>query len=469
MRQMEYSKPRVMVVPYSAQGHINPMLQFAKRLVSKKVMVTFVMTEAIREEILQAQDALISSQELQFETISEGLPPDMDRSKDFEMTMQMFRKVGVPSLTNLIERLNAEGNNICCIVYDSFLPWVHEVANKFNIPLAFFWTQSCAVYSIYCHFNRGLMTIPVDGTRKMMDEIEIPGLPLLNVSELPSFLNPSNIYTSLLRLLMDQFDPLSEAKWVLGNSFEEIESGEINSVKGIAPIRTVGPLLPSAFFDGQNPRDTDYGTHLCKAAKCMDWLNTKDPASVVYVSFGSMGVLSKEQIHEIALGLKASGYSFIWVIRPPNNEECLPESFLYETSKQGLVVPWCYQLEVLSHASVAAFMTHCGWNSTLESLTLGVTILAFPQWTDQATNSKYIAEKWKTGLRLHKRSADGLVGKEEVEKCIKMIMETDVGVELRENALRWKTLSREAMMEGGSSDKNIEEFVQEILGEEWRS
>lgn len=156
MRHMESSKPRVMVVPYPAQGHINPMLQFAKRLVSKKAMVTFVMTEASREDIFQAQDASISSQELQFETISDGLPLDFDRSKDFEMTMQMFRKMGVLSLTNLIERLDAQGNDICCIVYDSFLPWVTEVANKFNIPLAFFWTQSCAVYSIYYHFSRGL-------------------------------------------------------------------------------------------------------------------------------------------------------------------------------------------------------------------------------------------------------------------------------------------------------------------------
>jgi pathogen-inducible salicylic acid glucosyltransferase len=135
----------------------------------------------------------------------------------------------------------------------------------------------------------------------------------------------------------------------------------------------------------------------------MDWLNTKEPASVVYVSFGSVVVLSKEQTQEIALGLKVSGHSFIWVIRPSsskeeiNSEENLPESFLTETSWQGLVVPWCPQLQVLSHASVGALMTHCGWNSTLESLSFGVPLLAVPQWSDQTTNSLYIAEKWKTG------------------------------------------------------------------------
>lgn len=130
LRQMEYSKLCVMVVPYPAQGHINPMLQFAQRLVSKKVMVTFVMTEADREDMFQAQDASISSQEIQFETISDGLPLDFDRSKDLEMAMQMLCKMGGLTLTNLIERLNAQGNNISCIVYDSFLPWVPEVANN---------------------------------------------------------------------------------------------------------------------------------------------------------------------------------------------------------------------------------------------------------------------------------------------------------------------------------------------------
>jgi len=241
-------------------------------------------------------------------------------------------------------------------------------------------------------------------------------------------------------------------------------------MKSIAPIRTVGPLIPSAFLDGKKDDDTDLGADMWKTTNCMDWLNTKEPASVVYVSFGSVAVLSAEQTEEIALGLKASGYSFIWVICPSssngeiNIEENLPKGFLTDISGQGLVVPWCTQLEVLSHASVGAFMTHCGWNSTLESLTLGVPLLVVPQRSDQTTNSRYIGEEWKTGLRLDKRSADGLVGNEAVQKCIRMVMEGELGAKLRENALRWKKLSREAMGEGGTSNGNIEEFVKDIVG-----
>jgi len=468
---LEYSQLHVLVVPFPAQGHINPMLQFAKRLSSKNLQVSFVTTEASRKRMLQSQDTTseVSNKrgEVRFETISDGLASDSERN-DVEILSDKLCKIGGLMLGNLIERLNAQGDQISCIVQDSFLTWVPEVAKKFNIPSVFFWTQSCAVYSIYHHFVHGKLATSFDGTQKAAAGIEIPGLPLLSPSDLPSLVQPSNPYESLRQLVVDQFKSLPEATWVLGNSFDELESEEIKSMKSIAPIRTVGPLIPSAFLDGQNLGDKDSVAHMWKTANCMDWLNTKESASVVYVSFGSISVLSKEQNHEIALGLKGSGYSFVWVMRPSSSKgdigihENFPEGFLNETSEQGLVVQWCPQLEVLSHVSVGAFMTHSGWNSTLEGLSLGVPMLAFPQWSDQMTNSLYIEEEWQTGLRLSKRSEDGLVGKEEVEKSIRAVMESGRGIEMRKSALRWKTLARKAMVEGGSSDKNIQDFVEEI-------
>jgi len=162
---LRYSNLHVLMVPYPSQGHINPMLQFAKRLASKNLQVTFVTTEENRERMLRAQDAVPgasnSSLKVQFETISDGLPLDFNRSKDRQMRWDMLCKMGGFTLANLIKRLKAQGNNICCVVYDSLLYWVPEVAKKFNIPVAFFWTQSCAVYSIYYHFNRGLGMVSI--------------------------------------------------------------------------------------------------------------------------------------------------------------------------------------------------------------------------------------------------------------------------------------------------------------------
>lgn len=145
-----------------------------------------------------------------------------------------------------------------------------------------------------------------------------------------------------------------------------------------------------------------------------------------------------------------------------NNINDFLEGFLEETMDQGLDVSWCPQMVVLNHPSVGMFLTHCGWNSTLESLSSGLPIITISHWSDQTTNSKYIEEVWKTGIRLNK-AKHGPVGRDEVEKSIKTIMESEGGLELRKNALQWKTLAKKAMVKGGSSDKNIDCFVHEFI------
>ncbi|GLJ25432.1 hypothetical protein SUGI_0487030 [Cryptomeria japonica] len=463
--------PHVVVFPYPAQGHINPLVEFAKRLVSHNLMVTFITTEKVKERMAQAQNGASCGnsalQNIRIETISDGVTPDLDRKKSSDTEIDLLKKFGSVSFEHLIERLNAQGQRVSCIVYDSFLEWVPLIAKKFVIPVAFFWTQSCAVYSIYYHCNKRTVN-EEDILENGMNVKGISGLPQLHPSDIPSFLQASNPNPYMLKLVLDQFNLISQAKWILGNSFTELEAEEIKSMDSLIQIRTVGPLVPSYFLQGNNPKDTDVGANLWKATDCMNWLKTKGESTVIYVSFGSLAILSKEQIHEIAFGLKASGHSFLWVIRPGDNKEensttqDLPEGFLEETSGKGLVVPWCPQMRVLSHSSIALFMTHCGWNSTLESICSGVPMLAFPQWSDQPTNAKYIEEHWKMGIRLKKKE-DGLVGREEMHKSIKEVMETKRGVELRKNSLRWKTLAMKSMENGGSSQKNIEAFIEEVI------
>jgi pathogen-inducible salicylic acid glucosyltransferase len=191
----------------------------------------------------------------------------------------------------------------------------------------------------------------------------------------------------------------------------------------------------------------------------MKWLDTKEIGYVVFASFGSLADLREEQMEELSLGLKNSNCYFLWVVRE-SEEKKLPDNFLEETTEKGLVVTWCPQLDVLAHKAIGCFMTHCGWNSTLEALSLGVPMVAMPQWTDQPTNAKFIADVWKVGIRI-KLNEKGIATREEIELCIREVMEGERGKEMKKNSLRWKELAIKAVDEGGSSNKNIE-FVAKL-------
>jgi pathogen-inducible salicylic acid glucosyltransferase len=166
------------------------------------------------------------------------------------------------------------------------------------------------------------------------------------------------------------------------------------------PLTTIGPTIPSKYLDNRLEDDKDYGVNLFETNNdaCMKWLNEQSKGSVVYVSFGSGAELVAEQMEELAWGLRSSKRNFLWVVRESEAGK-VPKRFVEETSGKGLVVSWCSQLEVLAHEAVGCFITHCGWNSTLEALSLGVPMLAMPQWTDQSTNAKYIMDVWKIGLK----------------------------------------------------------------------
>lgn len=205
-----------------------------------------------------------------------------------------------------------------------------------------------------------------------------------------------------------------------------------------------------------------------KADDCMGWLDSKPPQSVVYISFGSVVYLTQPQVDEIAHGLLNSGVSFLWVMKPPHKDSgyellVLPDEFLEKAGDNGRVVQWSPQEQVLAHPSVACFVTHCGWNSTMESLTSGMPVIAFPQWGDQVTDAVYLVDVFKTGVRMCRGEAeDRVIPRDEIEKCL---VEATVGtkaVEMKQNALKWKAAAEDAIAEGGSSDRNIQAFVDEV-------
>ena len=458
---------QILLVTYPAQGHINPSLQLAKLLIRAGAHVTFVTSSSASTRMSKPP----TLEGLEFVTFSDGYDHGFKHEDDLQNFMSELERLGSQALTELIVARANEGRPFTCLLYGIIIPWVAEVAQSFHLPSALVWSQTATVFDIYYYYFNGYGELIGNKGNGSSSSIELPGLPLLSSSDLPSFLEPSKAiaFNFVLKSLQKQLEQLNRESnpRVLVNSFDALESEALRALNKFK-LMGIGPLLPLAFLDGKDPSDTSFGGDLFRDSKdYIQWLNSKPESSVIYVSFGSFSVLSKQQSEEIARGLLDSGRPFLWIIRAKENGEEEKEddklSCVEELEQQGMIVPWCSQVEVLSHPSLGCFVSHCGWNSTLESLASGVPVVAFPQWTDQTTNAKLIEDVWKTGLRVMVNQ-EGIVEGGEIKKCLELVMGGgERGQEVRRNAKKWKDLAREAVKEGGSSDKNLKNFVDEII------
>ncbi|KAL4631958.1 hypothetical protein ACB092_04G017100 [Castanea dentata] len=444
----------VLTLPYPSLGHINPLLQFSKRLVSKGLKATLATTLFIHNTMQPP-----SSSSLQFDTISDGYDEGgFAQAESIHAYLNRMETIGSKTLADLIIKNKNTANPIDCIIYDPFLPWALEVAKKFGIFGAAFFTQTCAVNFIYHHVHHGLLKLPITST-----PISIPGLPVLELEDMPSFISVPGSYPAYFEMLLNQFSNSDKADAVLVNTFYELEPEAVDSMSKVCQLLAIGPTIPSFYLDKRLENDNDYGFNLfaSDSSICNNWLNTKLEGSVIYLSFGSMASLSNKQMEELALALKGSKFHFLWVVKA-SEEAKLPEKFVEEAGNKGLVVQWCSQLEVLSNKAIGCFLTHCGWNSTLEALSLGVPMVGLPQWTDQTMNAKYVQDVWKVGVRA-KVCENGIVEREEIDFCIKEVMEGERRKDFQKNAKKWRDLAIKAIREGGSSNKNIDEFVSKFI------
>ncbi|KAG6391348.1 hypothetical protein SASPL_149102 [Salvia splendens] len=448
-------KPHCLILPYPIQGHINPMLQFSKRLAAKGITITFAVLENLHTS---ADDEFSSS--ISVETISDGYTSATRAAALLPEYLPTFQKAGSESLTQLIEKLRERGRAVDCVVYDTFLPWGLAVARNMGLFGAAFFTQSCSVNIIYYSLFKGLLNVEV-----VEREVLLPGLPELGASDLPSFVLDRETHPGSFELLVDQFEGVEDSNFAFVNSVYELEEEATDWLKKFMSVKTIGPTIPSMYLDKRLQHDKNYGLSLFKPDDtCMKWLQQQSPKSVIYISFGSMAKLEEQQMVELATTLKLTGKPFLWVVRSSEASK-LPQGFMDEASDQGLIVSWCPQLEVLAHDTIGCFITHCGWNSTLEALSLGVPMVGVPWWSDQATNAKFVMDVWKMGVRACPDKGD-VVGHEELVRCVKCVMEGERSEEMRLNAMKWKELTKGAVDEGGSSDKNIQEFVSTLMGGE---
>ncbi|WOH12519.1 hypothetical protein DCAR_0832023 [Daucus carota subsp. sativus] len=462
---MEQRHAHIILITYPAQGHINPSLHLAERLVDMGMHVTFTTSLSGRRCMPQKyRDVNPSSTSdkvrkgLHIKLFSDGYDEGIKNTADSTDFYAKLKHNGAKCLEETIAS-SAQGNPVSCVVYTIFYPWVAEVARGFHLPSMLYWIQPAAVLDIYYYYFNGY-----ERSFQNMDEpswsIKLPGLPLLKKRDLPSFILPSteDVYTKALAAVKQHFDEFNSdpGARVLVNTCEDLEHSALKSIEKLNLV-AVGPVIQSGnFSDGRNDSVENSGNYI-------DWLNSKAESSVIYISFGTMLKLPKAEMEEIAKGLLKSGRPFLWVVK--RNEDDREEDNLScteELKKQGLIVPWCAQIEVLCHKALGCFMTHCGWNSTLESLASGVPVVAYPKWTDQGTIAKMIEDVWKTGVRVS-GSEVGNVDGEEIYGCLETVMGGgERAEELRRNAKKWKDLAREAVKEGGSSYNNLKALVQDI-------
>jgi UDP:flavonoid glycosyltransferase YjiC (YdhE family) len=284
----------------------------------------------------------------------------------------------------------------------------------------------------------------------------------IRLKDLPSFIRTTDENDIMVNFLIRETERSPRASAVILNTFDPFEQDVLDAISSLLPrVYTVGPLLLLA-DQIKDERLKSIGSNLWKEPPgSVEWLNSKETNSVVFVNFGSITVMTPQQLIEFAWGLANSEKPFLWIIRPDlviGDSAVLPSEFIIRTEDRGMLASWCPQEEVLKHPSIGGFLTHSGWNSTLETVSGGVPIISWPFFAEQQTNCRYSCIEWGIGMEI-----DNDVKRDDVEKLVRELMEGDKGKEMKRKVMEWKTMAEEAVKPGGSSYLNLDKLIADIL------
>ncbi|KAK4432488.1 UDP-glycosyltransferase 73E1 [Sesamum alatum] len=479
-------EPHFVMLPFMAQGHMIPMVDLARLLAERGLAITILTTPHNAARFQSVIGRAIGSglnihiSHLKFPCSEVGLPDgceNFDMLPSIEDAMKFFTAMGMlkEQVEEMLRQLKPPPS---CLIADMCFPWATDVALKLQIPRILFNGMGC--FSLLCMH---MLAICKDWEAITSDTecFVVPGLPDRFEITKAQLRGTPNDPDPDARKFWDQIREAEvEAFGTVVNSFEELEPEYIKEYMKAKGKRVwcVGPVsLCNKDYSDKSERGNKASI---AEHECLKWLDSKEPGSVVYVCLGSLSRTAASQLIELGLALEASNRPFIWVLRHASEEFqtwLLEEKFEERIKNRGLLIRgWAPQVLILSHLSVGGFLTHCGWNSTLEGITAGVPMITWPLFAEQIFNEKLIVNVIKTGIRAgveepvlfgQEEKAGVKVKNDEIKRVIERLMDGgEEGNERRKRAKEVGEMAKRAVEEGGSSYLNMTLFIEHVIAEQ---
>jgi hypothetical protein len=258
--------------------------------------------------------------------------------------------------------------------------------------------------------------------------------------------------------LLSKASNIGTSSAIIYNTIDCLENSSLGKIQQQChqvPIFPIGPMHKIALASSSSLLEEETG--------CMAWLDKQSYNSVIYVSLGSLAFMDVKEFVEMGWGLANSQQPFLWVVRPGSIRgtewiEILPKSLKENIRGRGYIMKWAPQKEVLAHGAVGGFLSHCGWNSTLESISEGIPMICKPCFGDQGVNARYVSHIWRVGLELESDLERG-----EIERAVRRLMVDEEGKEMRKRSKNLKGKVEICTRDGGSSNNSLNKLIKIIM------
>ncbi|GFP81027.1 baicalein 7-o-glucuronosyltransferase [Phtheirospermum japonicum] len=454
------------IVLYASPEHLNSMLILAKFLSKHHPTIAVTILSSAADSAAASVSAVPS---VTYHRLPTAAVPQNLTKNPVELFFEIPR-LNNPNLRDALQQISQK-SRIRAFVIDFFCNSSFEVSTDLNIPTYFYVSSGAFGLCAFLYFPTIDETIYPKDIGNLNDFIEVPGCPPIYSSDFPNgmFFRQSNIYQHFLSTAKN----MRNSAGIVVNAFDALEfrakealtNGSCVPGGPTPPVYFVGPLV------GESNAQNGAVEH-----ECLKWLDSQPSKSVIFLCFGRRGLFSAQQLREMAVGLENSGHRFLWSVRSPPGKHCglaanadpdldalLPEGFLERTKERGFVIKsWAPQKEVLSHDSVAGFVTHCGRSSILEAVSYGVPMIGWPIYAEQRMNRVFMVEEMKVALPLEEAGADGFVTAAELEKRVRELMDSKMGRAVRNRVEEMKIAAESAVRENGSSLLALDKFVESV-------